>query len=95
MPNYNSYPFDKQAAMVKFEAAVYELLRPEPNILVSHLLCHRIPVQHNGPRLEHPRDIAGRGFLLFEKAEGEENVWNDIGPEKKVCNCVSHSPYSI
>ncbi|KAF2793863.1 hypothetical protein K505DRAFT_243428, partial [Melanomma pulvis-pyrius CBS 109.77] len=50
MPNYDGFPIQVQVPEVKFEIAVYELLRSEPNILASRLLYHRIPVQHVGPR---------------------------------------------
>ncbi|KAK0723087.1 hypothetical protein B0T26DRAFT_740131 [Lasiosphaeria miniovina] len=67
----------------KFQVAVYNLLRSEPNILVSRLLYYRIPVQHAGPRLDLPRDIAGRHLFLFERAEGVNNVWRDLSPEQR------------
>jgi len=83
-----------QVPEVKFEVAVYELLRSEPNILASRLLYHRIPVQHVGPRLGPPQDIAGRGLFLFERAEGEDNVWRDLSSEQKVRAYVSNMFYS-
>ncbi|KAH9952260.1 3-hydroxybutyryl-CoA dehydratase [Lactifluus volemus] len=85
MPNYDGFPIDTQVSEVKFEVALYELLRSEPNILASHLLYHRIPVQRIGPRLDHPQDIAGRRLFLFERAEGENNVWYDLSPGGKAC----------
>lgn len=84
MPNYDGFPIQVQVPEVKFEVAVYELLRSEPNILASRLLYHRIPVQHVGPRLDPPQDIAGRRLFLFERAEGENNVWRDLSSEQKV-----------
>ncbi len=74
MPDYDGFPIQMQVPEVKFEVAVYELLRSEPDILASSLLYYRIPVQHVGPRLDPPQDIAGRRLLLFEKPEGEKNV---------------------
>jgi hypothetical protein len=90
MPNYDGFPIHVQVPEVKFEVAVYDLLCSEPNILVSRLLYHRIPVQHVGPRLDLPQDIAGRRLLLFERAEGENNVWYDLSREEKVRGYVSH-----
>jgi hypothetical protein len=95
MPNYDGFPIHAQVPEVKFEAAAYELLRSEPNILTSRLLYHRIPVQHVGPRLDVPQDIAGRRLLLFERAEGENNIWYDLSPEEKVRAYVSHLLRSI
>ena len=95
MPNYDEFPIDTQVPEVKFEVALYELLRSEPNILASHLLYHRIPVQHVGPRLDFPQDIAGRRLLLFERAEGENNVWYDLSPGGKVRAYVSYLSRSI
>ena len=76
MPSFDGWPFDAQVQEVRFEAAVYELLRSEPNIMLSNLLYHRVPVQLEGPRLEPPQDIVGRLFFVFEKAEGKTNIWN-------------------
>lgn len=84
MPNYDRFPINVQVPEVKFEAAVYELLLSEPNILASHLLYHCIPVQHIGPRDDVPQDIMGRRLFLFERAEGENNVWFDLNPESQV-----------
>ena len=90
MPDYDGFPIDVQVPEVKFEVALYELLRSEPNILASHLLYHRIPVQHVCPRHDRPQDIAGRRLFLFEKAEGENNVWYDLSPGEKVRVYVSY-----
>jgi hypothetical protein len=90
MPNFDGFPIHIQVPEVKFEVAVYELLRSEPNILNSHLLYHRIPVKHISPRLDRPQDIAGRRLFLFERAEGENNVWWDLSSEQKVCAYVSN-----
>lgn len=84
MPNYEGFPIHVQIPEVKFEAAVYELLRAEPSILASRLLYYRIPQQHVGRGLGHPQDIAGRRLLVFERAEGENNVWRGLSPEEKV-----------
>lgn len=40
-------------------------------------------MQHVSPRLDLPQDIAGRRLFLFEKAEGENNVWRDLNSEQK------------
>ena len=94
MPNYDGFPIQVQVPEMKFEIAVYELLRSEPNILASRLLYHRIPVQHVGPRLNLPLDIVGRRLFLFEKAEGENNVWRVLSSEQKVRANVSNMLYS-
>ncbi|KAF4636483.1 hypothetical protein G7Y89_g1591 [Cudoniella acicularis] len=73
--------FSRKLPEAEFEAAVYRLLRSEPDMPVSKLLYYRIPVQHAGPRLSPPQDILGRQLFVFEKAEGENNTWRhlDIG----------------
>ncbi|KAF3310519.1 hypothetical protein TWF173_009406 [Orbilia oligospora] len=83
-PDYLGFPMDMQVADVKFEAAAYELLRSEPDILASRLLYHRVAMQHNGPKLDPPQDISGRRLLLFEKAEGENNIFN-LSAAQQVC----------
>ncbi|EJT79705.1 hypothetical protein GGTG_04789 [Gaeumannomyces tritici R3-111a-1] len=85
MPNYDGFPIDMQISEVKFEAAVYELLRSEPNVLASRLLYHRIPLQRDDPRLDRPKDIMGRRLLVFERAAGENNIWRDLCPEQRAC----------
>ncbi|KAL8392575.1 hypothetical protein RB595_002677 [Gaeumannomyces hyphopodioides] len=85
MPNYDGFPINVQISEVKFEAAVYELLRSEPNIIASRLLYHRIPLQRDGPRLDRPKDIMGRRLLVFERAAGEKNIWRGLSPEQKAC----------
>jgi hypothetical protein len=54
MPNFDGFPIHIQVPEVKFEVAVYKLLRSEPNILAFHLLYHRISVQHVSFRLDRP-----------------------------------------
>lgn len=84
MPDFDGFPIHVQVLEVKFEVAVYELLRAEPAIMSSRLLYHRIPAQHPDPRLNLPRDISGRRLLVFERAEGENNVWDELDTEGKV-----------
>ena len=69
--------------------AVYELLRSAPNILASRLLYHRIPVQHVGPRLDLPLDIAGRRLFLFERAEGKKCMVRSQPGGEGACQCQS------
>ncbi|WEW58894.1 hypothetical protein PRK78_004362 [Emydomyces testavorans] len=83
MPDFDGCPVERQALEGEFEVAVYNLLRSEPNILVSRLLYYRVPVQHVGPRLDLPQDIAGRHLFLFERAEGHNNVWGDLNSEQR------------
>jgi hypothetical protein len=90
MPDYRGFPIHVQVPKVKFEAAVYGLLRSKPDIVASRLLYYRIPVQHAGPRLGFPRDIAGRRLFLFERAVGENNIWWDLCPKQKVCTYISN-----
>ena len=89
MPDFDGATIHQQVPEVKFEAAVYQLLRSEPNIVVSRLLYHRIPVQHPGSRLHLPQDITGRQLFLFERAEGENNRWREFSSEQKVRAHVS------
>lgn len=84
MPDYDGFPIYDQVPEVKFEAEVYELLQSEPGIMASRLLYYRIPVQHEGPKLDLPKDIAGRRLLVFQRTEGENNVWRCLSPTQKV-----------
>ena len=84
MPNFDGFPICSQVSEVKFEVAVYKLLRSEPNILVSRLLYNRIPVEHVGHRLDPPQDIAGRRLFVLEKAEGEKDIWWELKADEQV-----------
>ncbi|KAJ3483200.1 hypothetical protein NLG97_g7363 [Lecanicillium saksenae] len=83
MPDYDGFPIDVLVPEVNFEAAVYSLLCSDPTIISSRLLYHRLPLQHAGPRLACPKDILGRRLLAFGRAEGENNVWRDLGSDQR------------
>ena len=70
-PNYSCLQFHVQVSKVKFEVALYELLRSKPNIMASNLLNYRILIQQVGLRLDVPQDIIGRCLLLLKKANGK------------------------
>jgi hypothetical protein len=59
-------------------------LRRRSDIRASHLLYFRAPIQHPGPRLSTPVDLAGRRLFVFEKADGANNVWKDLCAKSKV-----------
>ncbi|KAI5862396.1 hypothetical protein GGS23DRAFT_98537 [Durotheca rogersii] len=85
MPAYDGSPMDFLIQEIKFEAAVYTLLGSQPDIPTSRPLYYRAPVQHNGARVDMPRDIRGRCLMVFERAEGENNIWGELGPDGKAC----------
>ncbi|KAI0548279.1 hypothetical protein F4679DRAFT_324982 [Xylaria curta] len=85
MPEYDRFPIQEQIPEVEFEVVVYKLLRSAPDIPVSRLLYYRIPQQHTGPQLDRPSDIVGRRLLVFERAEGEKNIWRDLSAEQMAC----------
>jgi len=84
MPDFDGFPIEQQEPEAAFEAAVYNLLRTESDIRASRLLYHRVPVLHPGPKLFIPQDLAGRRLFLFEKAEGVNNVWDELNAANKV-----------
>lgn len=84
MPDFDGFPVDEQAEDAAFEAAVYNLLRPVSTIRASRLLHHHIPVLHPGPKLSIPQDLAGRRLFVFERAEGVNNVWDELSATSKV-----------
>lgn len=84
MPDFDGFSVEKQAPEALFEAAIYELLRPESDIRASHLLYYRAPIKHPGPRLAIPLDLTGRRLFVFEKAEGVNNIWEDLSANSKV-----------
>ena len=84
MPNYDGFPMHWLRSEAQFEVTVYKLLRPVSQIHASHLLYHRLPIQYPTPRLHLPEDIAGRRLFLFQRTQGENNVWRHLSDEQKV-----------
>lgn len=92
MPLYDGSDMDFIFRELRFEATTYALLQREPTIPTSRLLYHRVPAQYEhirvgSPRVGMPKDIAGRRLMVFERAEGENNVWDPLNSEGKVCCC--------
>lgn len=77
---------------MNFEAATYELLRFEPEIRASHLLYYRVPVQKAGVKVGVPTDLSGRRLMIFERAEGVPELWNDLSANNKVSDAHSRQP---
>ncbi|KAK2612300.1 hypothetical protein QQS21_001726 [Conoideocrella luteorostrata] len=84
MPGFDGFPVKEQAAEAEFEAAVYRLLFPETDIRASRLLYHGVPVQHPEPSLVAPQDILGRRLFVFKRAEGVNNVWDELNAANKL-----------
>ncbi|KAJ7459724.1 hypothetical protein FB451DRAFT_1141519 [Mycena latifolia] len=81
-PKYHDHgwPIAQLVVEIEFEAATYQLLRANREILASNLLYYRGPtqVQRSDKDLaEIPKDLVGRPIFVFEKAEGVKNVWPD------------------
>ncbi|KAI0436238.1 3-hydroxybutyryl-CoA dehydratase [Xylaria telfairii] len=92
MPDFDGFPIETQVPEVQFEAATYELLRSEPEIRASRLLYYRVPAQKPGKQTEKPTDILGRRLMVFEKADGMSNVWEDLsaGGKSILLNQLAH-----
>lgn len=84
MPDFDGFPVHEQAEEAAFEAAIYNLLREVCVIRASRLLYRRIPVLHAGPMLSMPQDLAGRRLFVSERAEGVNNVWDELTAASKV-----------
>lgn len=85
MPGFSGFSIERQVPEVRLEAACYELLRDEPDIRASRLLYYRVPVQHPGPKVSVPSDLSDRRLFIFERAEGVNNVWDELSSQHKVC----------
>ncbi|KAI4280128.1 MAG: hypothetical protein L6R35_005971 [Caloplaca aegaea] len=83
MPGFDGFPIERQIPEALFEAAVYRLLRSEPEIRASHLLYYRPPKQNPGPRLSIPRNLNGRRLFVFERAPGCNNMWYTLNEKAK------------
>lgn len=88
MPDFDGFPVEEQVAEVEFEAETYTLLRSEATILPSRLLYHRIPVLDIGRNKDIPATIKGRRLFVFQKEDGENNVWADLDSRQKVSFCL-------
>ncbi len=44
MPDFDGFPIGTQAPEARFESAIYDFLRPEPDIRAFRLLYSRVPV---------------------------------------------------
>lgn len=96
MPTYDAFSMDFLLPEFKFECDVYSLLPVEPTIPTPRLLYHRAPVQHDGPRVCIPQDIAGRRLMVFERADGKNNVWGELSLGGKVLlSCSLSSPWPL
>jgi hypothetical protein len=84
MPDFDGFKVERQANEVRFEAAVYSLLKGNLDIRASRLLYFRVPVQHPGIKIAPPVDLSGRRLFVFERAEGETNEWQDLTAAAKV-----------
>lgn len=85
MANFDGFTIDQQVPEALFEASVYDLLRHEQDIRISLLLHFRAPVQKPGPKDRNPTDLSGRRISVFERAEGRNNVWEELDKVQKVC----------
>jgi hypothetical protein len=84
MPDFDGFPIHVQIPEAKFEAATYKLLCSEPAIASSRLLYHRILLKYAKSGSAPPDNISGPRLMAFEKAEGENNVWNALDWKQKV-----------
>jgi len=88
MPGFDGFPIEVQAPGARFEVATYQLLQFTPAIRASRLLYHRIPIQYSGSRVTIPKDIVGRRTFVFEKADGVNNVWEELGSKEQVLSIL-------
>ena len=84
MPGFEGFPIEVQAPEARFEAAIYHLLRQEPDIRASHLLYSRVPMKHPRPNTAAPQDIAGRRLFVFETSKGVSDMWKSLNDANKV-----------
>jgi hypothetical protein len=84
MADFGGFSVEIQTPEVLFEAAAYKPLRNQTDIRASRLLYSRTPVQRLGPLHDVPFDIVGRHLFVFERAEGVNNIWEDLSADDKV-----------
>ncbi|KXS97702.1 hypothetical protein AC579_4480 [Pseudocercospora musae] len=70
MPLVNGDSNNYQVADLKFEAAVYEMLRDNHDIKASRLLCYRAPAQCGDDKSSIAQNIVGRRLMVFDRKEG-------------------------
>ncbi|KAJ7629364.1 hypothetical protein DFH06DRAFT_1056959 [Mycena polygramma] len=74
----------QQVYDVEFEAEIYRLLRPHPEVLTANLLYHRAPTYEVDAPDAPPRDTLGRALFVFEKTQGVNNVWPDDADKRRL-----------
>jgi len=84
MPRYDGSTMDFLLQELQFEVDTCALVQRVPAIVASRIVDYRAPVQSAAPHFGMPKDIAGRRLMIFEKAEGEHNVWRNLSPDGKV-----------
>jgi len=84
MPRYDGSTMDFLLQELQFEVDACALVQRVPAIIASRIVDYRAPVQSAAPRFDMPKDIAGRRLMIFEKGEGEHNVWRNLSPDAKV-----------
>ncbi|KAF7197590.1 hypothetical protein HII31_01093 [Pseudocercospora fuligena] len=84
MPDFDGFSLQSQIAEVKFEAAVYEMLRDEEAIKASRLLYYRAPAQCGDDKPSIPQNIVGRRLMVFERKEGRTaGIWREMSQEQQ------------
>lgn len=84
MPNYDGWSLDRLHNQVEFEADTYKLLEGSAQIPTSKLRYYRHSEQHEAHPTKLPKDISGRGLMIFEMTKGRSHVWRDLNHQQKV-----------
>lgn len=95
MPKYDGFPVDELVEELYFEAAVYTLLMHIPESLTSRLIYYRPPEKLGEMGDGRPESILGRRLMLFEMANGRNNVWYDLDRNQKVSCCSPILHYKL
>jgi hypothetical protein len=86
-PGYDGYPFHVVLSEAKLEAAIYQLLQSDNEVLASGLIVHRLRVLRSITSADIPPVVdEGRCLFVFEKAKGSNNVWRELDGTQKVCS---------
>ena len=86
VPRFGGLAVGRQAVEIEFETAVQQLVHPLEGVPISDVLYSRVPVQHELPRDQPPKDVIGRRLIVSERTEGRkvEFVWKEVEEEQKL-----------
>lgn len=78
MPGYDGWTIETMVKRFTLEVKIYELLQGWTKIPTPRLLFARPCQQRTETQKTPPWDTIGRQLVVFERANGESNIWREL-----------------